>query len=458
MSLVSKLRTLSRRPGSPSSSPALPPLGTDGIPGRLMRVLPDTPAADQPMEVEGSDASEVAAVRASWLLLDAHERLSKRGADRIFGHETEAWHAYAADTISELDYTLSDGKELVPETRKNRLRFRRTLDFARHGEVVFDVGFGRGLLAAQLIKDRGVQTYHGIDIVDRYVPIATDLFHVNGLSPQSLHLEVGDLYALTRERIASTGATLVICCEVLEHVPDAELALKTLADALPEGADLLFSVPMHGRIEAEWGHVSVFDVARLKAMLSGAGLYAHHVEPLANAWSLIVASRDPAASTRVRESTGRAARSVSVPLSTHRDFVYVDAADLSAIGPDTALTVRSSNAVSCTFATGGGVSFAVDGLEALRLRIKLKDPAHLTRVVATAFAGDEVVARWTWKPKPGELVRGSTLSTAMRPGEVSTQFVGGRHDGAERADRVEVVGTVADGQTATLTVKAAYLP
>lgn len=458
MTLISKLRRLTGRPGSSSADPALPPLGTDGIPGRLMRVLADLPPADRPAEIEGSDPSEAAAVRASWLLLDAHERLSKRGADRIFGHETEAWHAYAEDTIGELDYTLSDGKELVPENRKNRLRFRRTLDFARHGEVVFDVGFGRGLLAAQLIKDRGVQTYHGIDIVDRYVPIATDLFHVNGLSPQSLHLEVGDLYALTRERIASTGATLVICCEVLEHVPDAELALKTLAEALPEGADLLFSVPMHGRIEAEWGHVSVFDVARLKEMLLGAGLYAHHVEPLANAWSLVVASRDPGPSIRVREATGRPAQSVSVPLSAHRDFVYLDAADLVAVGRGTTLDVRSSSAVTCTFASGGGVSFPVEGLEALRLRFKLKEPEHLTRVVVTALAGDDVVARWTWKPRPGELVRGSALSTAMRPGEVGTQFVGGRHDGADRADRVEVVGTVADGRTASLTVKAAYLP
>ncbi|MFI5428765.1 class I SAM-dependent methyltransferase [Aeromicrobium sp. UC242_57] len=456
-SAVGRLARLVRRSQPPSSSADLKPIGTDGIPGRLLRVVPETAPAEQVDELEGTDAAEVAAVRAGWLLLDAHERLSKRGADRLFGHETAAWHAYAEDTIGELNYTLSTGKELVPETKKNRLRFRRTLDFARHGETVFDVGFGRGLLAAQLIKDRGVRRYHGIDIVDRYVPIATDLFHVNGLEPDSLNLKVADLYQLRREDIEATGAKLVICCEVLEHVPDAELALKTLADALPEGADLLFSVPMHGRIEAEWGHVSVFDVARLKGMLDGAGLIAHHVEPLANTWSLIVASRDPAGSQRVREATGRPPRRVSAPLSEHRDFVYLQAADLAAVGGAT-IKANNQNAVSCQLTSGGGLSFEVKSLQALRFRFKAKDVTLLTRLVATAYAGDEPVARWTWNLKPGDLPVGASTSVSMRPGEVGMQFVGGRHERAERADRVELVGTVKDGQQAVFAVRVAYLP
>ncbi|KRC66572.1 hypothetical protein ASE12_18420 [Aeromicrobium sp. Root236] len=454
-SLFSRVRTRLSRTPSAAPRPGAP-IPADGIPGRWLRVTAEPTPGEQPLDREGTDPTEAAAVRAGWLLLDAHERLSKRGADRVFGHETEAWHAYAEETIGELTYTLSDGKQLVPETRKNRLRFRRTLDFARHGEVVFDVGFGRGLLAAQLIKDRGVQSYHGIDVVDRYVPIATDLFRVNDLSPESLNLEVGDLYELTRERIEETGATLVICCEVLEHVPDAELALKTLAESLPEGADLLFSVPMHGRIESEWGHVSVFDVARLKAMLAGAGLYAHHVEPLANAWSLVVASRDPGPSRRVREATGRSRRSVSVPLSSHRDFVYVDAAEMSAVGPAT-VTARPTLAI-CSVSSGGGVSFPVTSLEALRLRFRFTDPGTVTQIVATAHAGDEVVARWTWKPRPGQLTAGVTTTTSMRPGETSTMFVGGRHDRADRADRIDVTCTLSGDADATFNLKAAYLP
>lgn len=439
-----------------SGSPAAPPVGADGIPGRLLRIGTGQNDPQPVADLEGTDPSEVAAVRAGWILLDAHERLSRRGAEKVFGREIAAWHAYAAATLGELTYTLPDGKELIPENRKNRLRFRRTLDFARRGEVVYDVGFGRGLLAAQLIKDRGIEHYHGIDIVDRYVKTATDLFAVNGLSPGSLNLEVGDLYELEPAKVAATGAAFVICCEVLEHVPDAELALKVLADALPEGADLLFSVPMHGRLESEWGHVSVFDVARLKDMLRGAGLYAHHVEPLANAWALVVASRDPGPSVRVREATGRPALQVAVPLSTHRDFVYVEAGDMSAIGAAD-ISRKNAHSLICGLTDGTGVSFAVSGLTALRLHFNVVDASSVTTLSVRALAGDEVVAGWTWKVRPTDLQPGVT-ATSMRPGERSQQFVGGHHRGAERADRIELVATVAGGETASFNLRAAYLP
>ncbi|WP_456694930.1 class I SAM-dependent methyltransferase [Aeromicrobium sp. P5_D10] len=413
--------------------------------------------ADQPFETEGTDPTETSAVRAGWLLLDAYERMSRRGADRIFGHETAAWHNYAEETLGELVYTLSSGQELVPENRKNRLRFRRTLDFARPGETVFDVGFGRGLLAAQLIKDRGVARYHGIDIVDRYVPTATDLFHVNGLAPDTLQLSVGDLYNLKRADIEATGATFVICCEVLEHVPDAELALKTLAEALPEGADLLFSVPMFGRIEGAWGHVSVFDVARLKAMLDGAGLIAHHVEPLANAWSLIVASRDPAPSQRVREATSRPARRVAVPLSRARDFVYLKPDEIEAAGA-ASIVARGKSATTLRMSTGDGVTFGVKGLQVLRLMFKFSDVNAVSRVAVKAYAGEQVVATWTWKVKPAKLVSGSWITTSMRPGEVGLQFVGGRHDGVGQADRVEITTSLTGSEPVETMVRAAYLP
>lgn len=408
------------------------------------------------LEREGTDAAEAAAVRAGWLLLDAYERMSRRGADRVFGHENEAWHAYAED-LGDLNYTLSDGRALAREDRKNRLRFRRTVDFARHGEVVFDVGFGMGLLAATLIKDRGIKKYFGIDIVDKFVPMVTDLFAVNGLAPETLSLEASDLYNLTKERIGATGASLVICCEVLEHVPDAERALKVLADALPDGADLLFSVPIHGRIEGAWGHVSVFDVARLKAMLDEAGLYAHHVEPLANAWSLVVASRDPNGSRRVREATGRPALRTSVPLSAHRDYVYVDPAHLTPVNGAT--VVRGSGSEACwQFSTGGGYTFPVKGLESLRLWFKPATVEHVSRMVATAYAGDVKVAHWVWKPKPGQLAEGVVLSTALRPGEVGLHFIGDQNDRAVMADRVEILARVDDGERAEIEIKVAYLP
>src|SRR5699024_2685891 len=95
---------------------------------------------------------------------------------------------------------------------------------------------------------------------------------------------------------------------------------KILADVLPEGADLLFSVPLFGRLESVWGHLSVFDVARLKRMLAGAGLIAHHVEPVANTWTFVVASKSSEPSERVRQARSRPPHNVSQPLADKRVF------------------------------------------------------------------------------------------------------------------------------------------
>lgn len=438
------------------SRPTPRTIGPQGIPGRLLRVTNTPDDVKRLPEREVSDPTEASAVRAGWLLIDAYERLSRNAADRVFGHELAAWHQYAADTILDLEYTLPNGKVLPQESKKNRLRFRRMTDFAQPGDHVYDVGFGRGILAAQLVKGRDIASYHGIEIVSTNVPTAEALFEVNGLADRPIHLEAGDLFDLTRDKIEAAGANFVICCEVLEHVDDAEKALKTIADALPEGADLLFSVPLHGRLERAWGHLSVFDVARLKGMLAGAGLHAHHVEPLANTWSLIVASRDPGPSARVRDAAYRPAESVSAPLSLHRHFVDLRATDIAA----TSGTVVAADdmTVTATLRSGDGVTFPVKSLESLRFKFWFTDAAQVSRFTATALAGDEVVGTWVWRTKPGETSSKAPLRVSMRPGEVGQEFVSGPHKGVGTADRVQLVAELPTGESATFNLSAAYLP
>jgi hypothetical protein len=132
------------------------------------------------------------------------------------------------------------------------------------------------------------------------------------------------VYALERIEVAATGATVVVCCEVLEHLSDPEKALRALADALPDGADLIFSVPLYGRLEAVWGHCTVYDVARLRSMCEAAGLYVHHVEPLANTWNYVVASRGPEPSARVREAASRSWPTAPAMLARAYDFQTVE--------------------------------------------------------------------------------------------------------------------------------------
>jgi 2-polyprenyl-3-methyl-5-hydroxy-6-metoxy-1,4-benzoquinol methylase len=434
--------------------------GPGGIPGRKLRVVPKPAPVGPRVERDVSDPFEAAAVRAGWQLVDAHERLSVSAARQVFGREVDAWRAYADDTIVHLVQSSSDSWSESRLSVNNRLRYRRMMDFAHAGDRVYDVGFGKGVLAAQLVKGVGVANYHGIDIVDSYLPDAARLFRANGLTDAPITLETGDLYDLTRDDIEATGANLVICCEVLEHVPDAERALRILADALPEGADLVFSVPLIGRLENVWGHVSVFGISRLKDMLEGAGLYAHHVEPLSNVWALVVASRDPGPSRRVRESRGRPPVRVDAPLTTHYDFVDVATSDVvPARGSAGSVTVEPAGEarVTCRFTASGGVRFPARGLESLRLVFFFGDCRGVEQVVVTARSQGVETCRWSWAPRDSEELR-DRVAIKVRPGEADTRFVSGPHENVGATDEVEVSVVLAKGGAACFDLRASLLP
>lgn len=435
------------------------PVG-EGIPGRWMRVITTPADVEHPLDREVSDPAEAAAVRAGWLLIDAYERMSPTAAEKVFKHELDAWYQYTDDAFVALKHPANLDPAHIQEGKGNQLRYRRTMDFVRPGDRVFDVGFGRGYLAAQLVKTREVESYDGIDLTDACIPSAREMFEANGLTDASIELKIGDLFDLTPEHLAAVNATFVICCEVMEHVDDAERALRILGDALPDGTDLLFSVPLHGRLESVWGHASVFDVARLKQMLDGAGLFAHHVEPVANTWSLIIASRDPEPSVRVREASRRPAVRASVPLVAHRVFVDIHPSEMSLTSPDTAELVshhRYKYAAVCRLGAGGGISFPVNGLEALRLMIEFTDIEHVQRFVVTARKGKKKVCTWVWTPEPKQLVNG-TRRFSLRPGELTATFVSGPHKQVKRADRVDLVVELAAGKSAEFGMRAAYLP
>ncbi|MRK02385.1 methyltransferase domain-containing protein [Aeromicrobium sp. S22] len=430
---------------------------TDPMPGRWVRLTHGPARGAGLPERRGLDPAEAAAVDAGWLLVDAYERISTHAAKHVFGHEQEAWDAYARDTIELLK--SPEGRQMVDieESRVNRLRYRRTMDFAMKGDRVFDVGFGRGYLAAQLIKGREVARYHGIDIIDTWVEESYRLLETNGLADADIRLEAGDLFALTAEKIAATDANLVICCEVLEHVDDAELALRILADALPEGADLLFSVPLHGRLEHVWGHVSVFDVARLKGMLAGAGLFAHHVQPLANTWTLVVASRSPEPSARVRDADRRPDVDASAPLVRARHFVDVPQAGfVPARGGEATVEPQQGSWVTCR-STGGGVRFPVAGIESLRLGLGYTECADLERLDVVAYAGTTRVTSWSFKPSERLPAEGKR-AVWLRAGEASRGFVPAPYGAMLDVDAVEVRPRLGAGGSATFELRAAYLP
>ena len=77
----------------------------------------------------------------------------------------------------------------------------------------------------------------GIELEQRWVDATHTMLATNGLADRS-SVDLGNLYDLTRADVEATGASLVVCCEVVEHVPDPDEAVRTLARALPEGTDL----------------------------------------------------------------------------------------------------------------------------------------------------------------------------------------------------------------------------
>lgn len=237
-------------------------------------------------------------VARGWSDIDLAERLGP-GATRRHRVAT-----LRADHDRALDWYRAPVADHVPPTVKamyeseaNLVRFRRVVDFLTEGEHVYEVGLGYGYLGTLMVREGSLARYRGVDLVPSCVRHTATMLEANGLLGRSEVAEQ-DLYDLTRPDLEEVGASLLVCCEVIEHVPDPERALATLRRALPEGADLLFSIPLLGRLESVWGHGQIFGAARLQAMLAEAGLVPHHVEVLHDTWALILASATPEPSPR----------------------------------------------------------------------------------------------------------------------------------------------------------------
>ncbi|WP_426567106.1 class I SAM-dependent methyltransferase [Angustibacter sp. McL0619] len=426
-----------------------------------IRSRPDAPPTPPVLDREVSDPSEAAAVRAGWQLVGAYERLTAKAAATVFADELEAWRQYGLDTVQNAAHPPTRSLKQY-ETDTNRLRFRRVMDLAQPGDRLFDIGFGRGYLAALLLRDCGIARYHGVDIERWHARAAREVLDVNGFADADVRLDYGDLYELQRSQLEASEASFVVCCEVLEHVPDPELALKVLADALPDGADLLFSVPLHGRLEAILGHVTVFDVARLKRMLDGAGLYVHLVEPLGNTWTTVVASRDPGPSARVRAAGRRPPVRVETSLTSQHDYRTVEPATYTLTGAAGAAPVSEATSkgapgrVDVTVQGSGVLEFPVDGLEALRVSFGMTSALDLEQVRISVFADDTLLGSWSWSVRPDQREPGRR-SFGLRPSETTGSVVAGPFKPTSGANRVQVLAQTRRGTTAEFTFRADLL-
>lgn len=371
------------------------------------------------------------------------------------------------------------GERMRPATLRiyqrpgNQARFRRTLDYVRSGDRVFEIGLGRGYFSGLLVRDGDIAAHRGVDLVETNVLAAQELLELNGLAERS-ELSTGDLYDLTSDEVEGFGATLVTCCEVIEHVPDPEGALRTLAAALPKEAELLVSVPLLGRLERVWGHISIFDHERARAMVENAGLIVHSAEVVFGTWIFILASHDPEPSTRAASTLARKTRATSWPVVVPGQGLFrrrpptaprstrtvkLATADLQPVGgsglvgEDVRRTDKGRVSVRLEAAAGrsagvGGVRFTVGASRGVRLELALDDVAAVRRISVNALRDGQRVGRWT--ARAGRLQHVKKVTASLRPGVRGPRFQAAAGTNFDSADAYEVVATVDPGSSAKI--------
>jgi 2-polyprenyl-3-methyl-5-hydroxy-6-metoxy-1,4-benzoquinol methylase len=351
-------------------------------------------------------------VQSQWRVLERLERLSEADARDLHLATDAAQYAEAMAHLPELKQwsRLPDRNHKVYTSKSDQSRIWRVCQFLSSGDRVLDIGMGHGWTAGVLAQVVRPSAYAGVDLTDGKFDSVREMAEVNGIDASSWYLGVKDLYDLTPEWVEQHNPTILLLLEVLEHVPDPQQALTTIANSMGPDTELLFSVPILGRIESCWGHVSVFDTHRVRQLCKNAGLHVHWVEPLYNTWQLVLVSRSSKTPARLAwvppvplvDATGErpdaAEGDTPVQVIDGDPFFHRASLKVSALAPSAWTTARSRPRV-CPFETGGvridahaqrtvlgraqyaGIAVPIEGLRVLRLEISLPEPAGVSRLL-----------------------------------------------------------------------------
>lgn len=419
-------------------------------------------------------------VARGWLDIDLVERLGSGASQRnrkatLLADEERARAWYRAPVCEHVPASRMS----MYESKANLVRYKRVIDFLTEGDRVFEVGLGYGFLAALMLREGRLARYRGVDLLPAFAERTTETLRLNGFD-QIAQVGTKDLYDLTREDVEANDTNLLVCCEVIEHVPDPELALGTLGRALPEGADLLFSVPLAGRLETIWGHGQVFGAARIQQLLGAAGLVAHHVEVLHDAWALVLASAGTVPSPRAaamleatepadpehlyappfREMTNRQVvqlpRAESqwtkrvgdplvAPLLDVPDVAETEEAPVDGLRV-TARAERLTSGPGRGWSACAGVAFEVpEGTKGVRLQLNVPQGEDISAMHVEFRRDGERIGLWKWKPAASRMkqTEPTFLIGPGRDGVHLRRVPGARSEGA---DTVEVFALAREDQ------------
>ncbi|HEY2051023.1 MAG TPA: methyltransferase domain-containing protein [Caulobacteraceae bacterium] len=161
------------------------------------------------------------------------------------------------------------------------------------GRKVLDLGCGEGRHVHALHLAPGVQAI-GLDTDGPSLAKAAEGLQMLGAGDGSTLLVRGDAYRLPFD----DGAfDVVVCCEVLEHLPDVDAALEEIGRILRPGGRLAVSVPRAwpericwklapgpgGYADQPGGHVRIFEGKALRATIAARGFAwrgGHHAHAL----------------------------------------------------------------------------------------------------------------------------------------------------------------------------------
>jgi 2-polyprenyl-3-methyl-5-hydroxy-6-metoxy-1,4-benzoquinol methylase len=421
---------------------------------------------------------ERALVRAGWELVELLGRLDMHTAKKLLAPRWAADRARAAVSLPPLKLGETFGERIrkTSESPAVLTRFLRTLDLVQPGDRVFEIGPGRGYLAGLLLRDGNAAAYRGIDIGERNLQSTRELLELNGLADRGEVAE-GDLRELTRSDVERFGTDLLLCCEVIEHVPEPERAIKILANALPPGADLLLTVPLLGRAEHVWGHISIFSTARIRDAIENAGLVVHTVDVVDNNWVFVLASHETGPSPRAARAAATSAGTLADPLpddGVPRSVHIIKFSEYE-VGPSrshSGIARHHIERVKKTFVlcelvakrrrwsgamSYGGLWFPVSSPRGLRLQLMLDDTEHVTAFHVDGYAGADRVARWIWEPAARMPAR-TPPTFVLRPGVPEGYFrPTTKLNDLTSIDSFDIYAAIRPGSTAKFRVRAAMI-